>query len=38
MTPSNGYIQIENGQNVEIVGDIHHDLDICSDLKLMMEN
>lgn len=38
MTPSTGYIQIENGQNVEIIGDIHHDLDIYSDLKLMMEN
>ena len=32
MTPSTGYIQIENGENVEIVGDIHHDLDIYSDL------
>lgn len=38
MTPSTGYIQIENGEKVEIVGNIHHDLDIYSDLKLMMEN
>lgn len=38
MTPSTGYIQIENGEKVEIVGDIHHDLDIYSDLKLMMKN
>ena len=38
MTPFAGYKPIENGQNVEIVGDIHHDLDIYSDLKLMMEN
>lgn len=37
MTPSTGYIQIENGEKVEIVGDIHNDLDIYSDLKTMME-
>lgn len=38
MTPFAGYKHIENCQDVEIVGDIHHDLDIYSDLKLMMEN
>lgn len=38
MTLSNGYKQIENGKSVKIIGDIHHDLNIYSDLKLMMEN
>lgn len=37
MTPSNGYKQIENGVDVEILGDVHHDLDKYDDLKLMMD-
>lgn len=38
MTPFAGYRYIDTSENIEIVGDIHHDLDDYSDLKSMMEN
>lgn len=37
-TMLNGYKHIESGLDIEVIGDIHHDLNNYDDLKLMMEN